>query len=92
MNIGIGIKKYRKKTGLTQEDLAETTGLSKISISRIETGFIAPKKQTRKLIAKTLGVHEDLLYIASFTDENIKTLDDKKRFPVLIEKLEVLYR
>lgn len=38
------IKKIRMKLGLTQEQLAETIGVAKLTLSQYETGFRNPSK------------------------------------------------
>ncbi|MBC8300216.1 MAG: helix-turn-helix domain-containing protein [Pelagibacterales bacterium] len=52
--------KYREKLNLTQEELAEKSGVSTRTIQRIEKGT-EPKGHTLKVLAKTLGVSEDKL-------------------------------
>ena len=56
----------REKSNLTQEELAEKSGVSVRTIQRVESG-IAPKGYTLKALAKALGVHESELLIE---DEN----------------------
>ncbi len=55
------LKKIREKQNLTQEELAEKSGLSVRTIQRIEAGT-EPKGYTLKTLASSLGVSEkDLL-------------------------------
>ncbi len=54
------LKTQREKRNLTQEELAEKSGVSVRTIQRIESG-IEPKGQTLKLLAEALNVHEKLL-------------------------------
>lgn len=56
MNTGDQIKDLRTQSGLTQEDLAEKTGLSARTIQRIESGNAEPRVKTLKLIASALEV------------------------------------
>lgn len=42
MNLGKNIMKYRRETGITQEQLAEYMGVSKSSVSKWETGSTYP--------------------------------------------------
>lgn len=51
------LKILREKRSLTQEELSEKSGLSVRTIQRIESGN-APKGQTLKLLASSLGVEE----------------------------------
>ncbi len=54
------VKVLRKWRGLTQEQLAEKTGLAKNYVSRIERGQ-APGNKARKALAAALAVPETLL-------------------------------
>lgn len=54
----------RQQKGLTQEELAELSGLSVRTIQRIENGESLPRSYTLKVIAKALGKHyEDLVNV-----------------------------
>ena len=50
----------REKLNLTQEELAEKSGVSVRTIQRIEAGVI-PKGHTLKVLAKTLNIDENRL-------------------------------
>ena len=53
---------FRKLRGITQETLAEATGLNVRTIQRIEAGEVDPRLFTIKSIAEALGVDiEELL-------------------------------
>lgn len=54
--LGQMIKKARKNSGMTQEQLAEKVGMHYTSISRIETGYANPPVQTINKIAKALKI------------------------------------
>ena len=58
------IKTIREQKHLTQEELAEQSGLSIRTIQRIEAGQ-KPKGNTAKVLAKTLGVELSSLNISS---------------------------
>ena len=45
-NIIVTILKYRKKSNLTQEQVSEQSGISRTTISRIESFSIQPDLQT----------------------------------------------
>lgn len=55
-NVGSRIRQYRKLAGLTQEDLAERTGLSVIAVSNIERGVNKPSFDNFVAIANAMGV------------------------------------
>ena len=53
---------YRKRCGLSQEELGEKSRISKKSISRIESGEMKePRARTIKLLAEALNIAEDTL-------------------------------
>lgn len=53
--IGINIKRLRMKKSLSQEELGKRVGLSKGSISKIESGSFDPSTVQLSAIAKALG-------------------------------------
>jgi uncharacterized Tic20 family protein len=55
--LGFKIQELRKQKGMTQEDLAEKTGLSVRTIQRIESGEVDPRSYTLSQIAEALGVN-----------------------------------
>lgn len=58
------LKEYRKKTKLTQSQLAEKVGTSKNTISSIETGQFCPTAYLAMLLCITLDCKfEELFYI-----------------------------
>lgn len=62
------LKELREKLNLTQEELADQSGISVRTIQRIESGNM-PKGHTLKQLANTLGIKEDEL----LNKENIQT-------------------
>ena len=54
--LGLKIQELRKQKGMTQEDLAEKTGLSVRTIQRIESGEVDPRSYTLNQIAEALEV------------------------------------
>lgn len=65
MTLGNKIRSRREELGLNQVELAEKSKLTQASISRIESGIIAPKATT--LIA--LAIALDLVPNAFLKDE-----------------------
>ena len=55
MDPGEGVQKYRKKRGLSQEQLGAMIGFSQSKISKIENGYCDSLSDLR-LIAAALGV------------------------------------
>ena len=59
--IGKRIAALRKLAGLSQEQLAERTGLQRTHISRIEAGKYAVTLETIQAIAEALGMTVDII-------------------------------
>lgn len=55
-NIILQLLKYRKKSGLTQEEVAKRAGLSRSTISRIESFALTPDLKTLFLICNVYGL------------------------------------
>ena len=73
-NLGIKIKKLRKRTGLSQEALAGKLGVSRIAISQIESGGRKISAEELAKFAKTFNIATDVL------------LDVKKDIEIIFEK------
>jgi len=52
------VRWIRERRGITQEELAERSGVSQNSVSRIETGKRKPHKGTLQKLATALGVED----------------------------------
>lgn len=76
------LKKIREERNLTQEELAEKSGISVRTIQRIEAGT-EPKGYTLKTLASTLEISEKDLLIPNVLVEEIKINE-----PVLLNKFE----
>jgi transcriptional regulator with XRE-family HTH domain len=55
------IRKAREQAGLEQTQLADATGLSRVSISNYERGFRTPQPLAFKALAEALKVPEEWL-------------------------------
>ena len=53
----------RKKSGMTQKDLAEKTGITQGDISRLETGSANPSLKTLQRLAEGMGMKLRLEFI-----------------------------
>lgn len=60
--IGRRIKEYRKKTGLTQDELAEKVGLSSHYYSAIERGASFPRIEKLVAIINEIGASADQIF------------------------------
>ena len=66
------LKKIRTKLGLTQEELADKSGISVRTIQRIETGLSPGSAYTIKTLAKTLDVSiKDILQADDFESSEV---------------------
>ena len=61
MKIGDRIKQLRRSKGMSQQELADKTGLSKMTIYHIEKGNKQPTAETLSKIANALDVSMDFL-------------------------------
>lgn len=61
---GQAIHRLRKERGMTQEQLAEQTGISSNSVSRIERGALIPALPTLIKLCNALGVGADAILAA----------------------------
>ena len=69
--IGKKIKELRKKKGLSQEELAESSQVNLRTIQRIENNESEPRGKTLNLICEVLGINvEDILDYGLKTDKN----------------------
>lgn len=66
------LKEFRKKSGLTQEELSEQLGISLKYISRIENGNNGVKTQTLIKYMNILGITPNIIYSNFITNQNIK--------------------
>lgn len=72
--IGENLKKIRKSRNLTQEDVAEMTGLPQSTISYIEKNDASPRVDTLLKLAKGIGI--DLSELTKESDSEKE--EDKK--------------
>lgn len=78
---GQAIQRIRKERGMTQEQLAELTGVASNSISRIERGLLIPALPTLIDICNALGTGADSILAAYILS------DTPIRWTPLAEKL-----
>jgi transcriptional regulator with XRE-family HTH domain len=55
------LREWRRRRGLSQADLSDMTGLSRATISRLETGHEEPYPATIRKLADALHVRTDQL-------------------------------
>lgn len=74
--IGQRIRKYRKALGLSQEELAEKSGISVTHMSHIETGNTKLSLTVLVKIAETLQVSTDALLFDNTTATKNTIIDE----------------
>ncbi len=72
MNIGNKIKELRKQRGITQEQLADSMGVSFQAVSKWENNIALPDITLTPSLASYFGVSMDVLF-----DFNLKEIEDK---------------
>lgn len=55
------LEKFRKRLNLTQEELAEKSGVGRSTIAKIEEGKAIPRPETLRRLCQVLGVNESRL-------------------------------
>lgn len=55
------LKVIRERKALTQEELAQRAGVSRITVARLETGVDEPRPSTTRKLAAALGVEPEAL-------------------------------
>tara|TARA_B100000902_G_scaffold328886_1_gene325156 strand:- start:153 stop:353 length:201 start_codon:yes stop_codon:yes gene_type:complete len=64
MKLSNNLKKYRKKSGLTQADLADLVQVSRKTINTVENGVFVPSTMLALCIAKILNLSvEDIFFL-----------------------------
>ena len=61
MSLGNSIREHRKRSGLSQEKLAELVGVSRQAVTKWETGQSAPSTENLLRLAEIFGVSLDAL-------------------------------
>ena len=91
MNIcGYKVKTLRKEKGLTQKDLGDLVGVSKVTISCYEKGTRMPTLDTLVDLSNSLGVTTNYLlgteiFAVAEEDSNISLNIDKREIDIIKE-------
>jgi transcriptional regulator with XRE-family HTH domain len=80
------LKKFRKKRGLSQMQLAEYCGISSVYVSEIEIGKKFPSVGVMEKIATTLKIEPYLLFKSQTKDNFVKTSEEKSHLPYYVNK------
>lgn len=81
MNLAENLKKIRKENGLSQEQLAESLGVSRQSVSKWESNQAYPEMDKVLQIAKMFNLNVDDLL-----NQDIKEVNNDKQFKIAINR------
>ena len=70
--IGTRIRAYRRERGLTQEQLADVTGIHQTNISKLESGTANPSLRTLKRLAAGMGMKLKLEFVPAQPDSSVR--------------------
>ena len=84
------LKELRKERNLTQEELGELIGISKVSISNYENGLQKPTVETLVLLAKALDC--SINHLLGLDYINLQELKKDERIFKSIKRNEVIYK
>ena len=101
MLIGRRIRDMRIEKGLSQQELGDIIGVTKVSICGYENGTRTPSLETFSLLADTFGTTTDFLlgreipvicedtkeYIGSISSADIELIQELRHYPALYDKL-----
>ena len=90
MSLGERIKEQRKKSGLSQERVAELVGVSRQSVTKWESGQSAPSTENLFKLAEIFGTPVDMLL--DIPDEKNSQSTDQAQIKELASQIQYLYR
>ena len=90
LTIGERIKFLRKQLGMTQDELAEITGIHPVSIRKYETNKMKPQIEQIEKIADALGINLGVFNGRDDMMSPIKTKGDLYSLLIYLYKAEVL--
>ena len=70
--VGPLIKEARTGAGLTQEQLADVTGIHQTNISKLESGTANPSLRTLKRLAAGMGMKLKLEFVPAQPDSSVR--------------------
>lgn len=85
--VGKNIVRYRRDMNLTQEKLAEITGIDQTAISRMENGTVIPKFERLEAIAEALHCPVAELF---YKEEDVYSSQPKNDLDSQIAKLTAM--
>ena len=82
-SISARIRSFREAKGWTQDDLAEASGLNRVTIAKYESGRIEPKSKTLARLAAALDLTTDAL----LGSDGVDMTDEEREMWELREQL-----
>lgn len=70
--MGYKIKEFREKLNLTQQELADKSGVSRVTIAMLETNQQNTTTQTLLKIASALGTTVDQIFFADSVQSTVQ--------------------
>ena len=92
-SFGKRLKLFRKKSGLTQDDLADKIGVSYMTVRRWEAEKVTPRMDEIKKMCQVLNISEEELFNNSENAKwilTIKIADNKKEVIDLAQNMPLL--
>lgn len=91
MSLGSALKEIRKSKGLSQDDVADSVGITQTYVSMLETDKAFPSKKTLMNIAKTLGLPHQIIELYSLEDNDFAE-DKRPTFRVVFPMIKDLLK
>ena len=82
MDISAAIKKLRSDRGLTQQDIADAVGVSKVAVGQWESGKSIPQRENLEALSKRYGISIGELYGEQHIEYDSHPLPSGARRPV----------
>ena len=70
--IGQNVRRLRRLRGLTQDQLADVTGIHQTNISKLESGTANPSLRTLKRLAAGMGMKLKLEFVPAQSDSSAR--------------------
>jgi transcriptional regulator with XRE-family HTH domain len=89
---GLAIRLIRQKLGWNQATLSEKSSVSRISISKIESGKVIPNTKTVIKLCHALGITESELISNSFQLDNAPKSPYEQKISEILTKILLLQK
>ena len=88
MNYGIRFKKYRERTGLTQNEAAKLIGVKGYQLANYETGRSEPSIDVLRAMSRVYNISIDLLVGNVKTNVSIPIDEEEYDIELALQKLK----